>query len=219
MKTRIKKIGIIPAIALSVVLLNSCATSSTVITGSWESPGNEESYANIVVAALVPTISTRSSIEQKMATSLQEEGVEASQSTDVLPPRYIEERDKKQEILDAIRNNGTDGILTVSLIDQETETRYVPGAETYAPYPYYGFYGTFWGYYSYWSPRFYEPGYYESQKIYFIETNLYDAETENLIWSAQSKTYEPVDLENFSRDFANAIVEQLVEDGVISAGS
>lgn len=56
---------------------------------------------------------------------------------------------------------------------------------------------------------------YTEGKVYFIETNLYDAETEKLIWSAQSESYDPSDLKDFAEDFADLIVGRLVGNGLI----
>lgn len=215
MKKIFRLSGFLLGITLSFALLNSCMTTSTVITGSWEKPDVDQNYDNIMVAALVPSIHVRSMIEMQMVENLNKKDVDASQSSDILPPRFIEDIDRKREILDAIKNNGSDGILTVTLIDKETETRYVPGASPYAPYPRFGFYGTFWGYYNHWYPFFYDRGYYATESIYFIETNLYDAETENLIWSAQSRTYEPASIGTFSEDLARAVVKQLSEENLI----
>ncbi len=200
---------------LLFVVVNSCSTSSTMITGTWNTPAVEKVYNHILVAALTTTVSSKSTIEQKIAQNLSKEGVSASQSMEILPPRFIEDENQKKSILNAIRTNGSDAILTVSLIDKDTESRYIPGTGTYAPYPVYGFYSNFWGYYDYWYPQFHMQGYYKEDKIYYIETNLYDAETENLIWSAQSETYNPIDLSTFSEDFAEEIVKQLAKDNII----
>lgn len=207
-------IGILST-AVLFLFVESCSTSSTMITGTWEKPMVEHNYNNILVAALVPTTSSRSVIEQHMVQNLEKKGVEASQSIDVLPPRLIEKDSKKQQIINSIRGDGVDAILTVSLIDKDTEMRYVPGTGIYAPYPYYGFYGNFWGYYDYWYPRFYDPGYYTENKIYYMETNLYDAKSEDLIWSAQSETYNPVNLSTFSSEIADEIVDELENNGII----
>ncbi len=200
---------------LIILFVGSCSTSSTVITGKWEKPMIEQNYNDILVAALVPTISSRSVIEQHMVEDLKEEGVNATQSIDRLPPQLIENEDTKQQIINSIRGDGVDAILTVSLIDKDTETRFVPGSEPYSPYPYYSFYGNFWGYYDYWYPRFYDSGYYTEDKIYYIETNLYDAKSEELIWSAQSETYNPVDIVTFSSEFAHEIVREMKNEGII----
>jgi hypothetical protein len=114
-----------------------------------------------------------------------------------------------------VNGKNMDAILTLSTVKQETQTRYVPGSSPYSPlgYPYYN---DFWGYYSYWYPRFYAPGYYVLDKIYYIEVNLYDTQTEKLVWSAQSKTYNPDDLPSFSREFSDVIADKLKNDGMIS---
>lgn len=118
-------------------------------------------------------------------------------------------------MLDEIGKIGADAILTVSLIDKETDTRYVPGSYDYAPYPRYNFYGRFWGYYSYWYPVIYTPGYYVNEKTYYIETNLYDANTQELVWSAQSETYSPSGLHDFASEYAQLIAKKLKQENVI----
>jgi len=214
MKRWIRLLTVFFGSAVLLAMANSCGTS-TMVTGTWQKPAVTETYDNIMVTALVPTTSSRSAIERSMVANLREEGADASQSIDVIPPRLIEEEDKKREIQNTIIRDGFDGVLTITLIDEDTETRYVRGSGMYRPYPYYGFYGNFWGYYDYWYPRFYEPGYYVENKVYYMETNLYDAQTEDLVWSAQSETYDPIDLESFAEGFSEEIVEELDEQGLI----
>jgi len=214
MKRWIRLLTVFFGSAVLLAMANSCGTS-TMVTGTWQKPAVTETYDNIMVTALVPTTSSRSAIERSMVANLREEGTDASQSIDVIPPRLIEEEDKKREIQNTIIRDGFDGVLTITLIDEDTETRYVRGSGMYRPYPYYGFYGNFWGYYDYWYPRFYEPGYYVENKVYYMETNLYDAQTEDLVWSAQSETYDPIDLESFADGFSEEIVEELDEQGLI----
>ena len=79
----------------------------------------------------------------------------------------------------------------------------------------FGFYGGFYNYYNYRYPAVYDPGYYTQDKTYFLETNLYDAETEKLLWSAQSRTYNPIDIDSFSEEFAGIIVARLKKEGLI----
>ncbi len=208
----------LPTVFLSGIfvmfLLVSCG-SSTTITGTWEREDIQQNFDNILVAALTPNTGLKSTIESHMEQNLQNAGIEASQSINVLPPKFSDDDNQKQKILNAIQTNGADAILTISILDKDTENRYVPGITSYAPYPYYGYYGNFWGYYSHWYPQFYSPGYYKEEKVYFIETNLYNAQTEDLVWSAQSQTYNPRNLKAFSEDFAEEVVEQLKEDGIL----
>jgi hypothetical protein len=212
---KLNKIQLILISSLLLLFAFSCRTSSTMITGTWEREGIEKDYNHILVASLSTNVNLKASMERAMEQSLREKGVEASQSIDLIPPKFVDDEDQKRKIINAIRDDGVDAILTVSIIDKDTETRYTPGSAAYAPYPRHRFYGNFWGYYNHWYPRFYTPGYYSEDKIYFIETNLYDAETEDLIWSAQSQTYNPTDIESLSRDFVEEIVGRLAEDNII----
>lgn len=61
----------------------------------------------------------------------------------------------------------------------------------------------------------YTPGYYDTDKKYYIEINLYDAETDELVWSSQSETTNPPSLESFAPTFALTVVNQLIKDGLI----
>jgi hypothetical protein len=63
---------------------------------------------------------------------------------------------------------------------------------------------------------FYEPGYYVTDKTYFMETNLYDIESNQLIWSAQSETVNPGSIDNFVSTYPQILVDQLVKDGLLS---
>ena len=62
----------------------------------------------------------------------------------------------------------------------------------------------------------YDPGYYATDKNYYLEINLYDAKTEELVWSAQSETTNPSSIETFSNSFSQLVVNQLIKDGLIS---
>jgi hypothetical protein len=53
------------------------------------------------------------------------------------------------------------------------------------------------------------PGYYITEKKYFLEGNLFDAATGQIQWSMQSIAYDPIDLEVFSREYALLLVDQL----------
>lgn len=199
------------------ILLTGCG-SATQITGTWKSPevSAPAQYNRIIVAALSDNAVARQTVEAHLQTRLQEHGITATKSIDILPPALM--RDGKttaDALLNKIKGDGHDAILTVALVNTETETRYVRGSTTYTPMTRFAWYGTFRGYYTYWAPTFYDPGYYREDKVYFLETNLYDANTEKLLWSAQSESYSPSSLQSFSEKFAEITVTQLQKDKVI----
>lgn len=203
-------------LSLSLVALMLSCSPSVKILGSWTGPSTPpEGYSNIFVTALTDNILARQTVETDLDNLLLEEGVNAESSFDILPPGFKSDGVDKEEVLRKIRELGTDAILTVAVLDQTNETRYVPGSTMYSPMGY-GYYGRFWGYYNYYNPVMYDPGYYTTDKKYYLEANLYDAQTEELVWSSQSETTNPSSIETFSRSFSTTIINQLIKDGLIA---
>jgi hypothetical protein len=198
------------------VCLYGCAPSTEII-GSWKNTqANPENLNSILVTALTSNTQARQTVENDLTRALQLNGYQAIKSMEVLPPTFTAGKEPDKEVLlDKIDGTGVDAILTVALLNKETENRYVPGNYGYEPIPRFGYYGRFWGYYNTWYPTLYSPGYYTEDEIYFLETNLYNAETEELLWSAQSETYNPGNLSGFSKDFASVVITKMEEDGVI----
>ncbi|WP_439488403.1 hypothetical protein [Algoriphagus sp.] len=209
-----KKLNLLAGLLLAT-LVSACAPS-TKITGSWKAPEVKAGgYGDIFVTALTDKLVARQTIENDIDNILKEDGIQASSSFEIIPPGFKATPENKEKTVKAIQDAGHDAILTIALLDQTSETRYVPGTTMYTPLGYGGFYGGFYGYYSYYNPIMYDPGYYTTDKNYYIEMNLYDAQSEALVWSAQSETTNPSSLESFSRTFAQAVEYQLVKDGII----
>ena len=200
-----------------LLLLAACGTT-TMITSSWRKPdATANGYRNIFIAAISNNIPVKQRVEEGLKQLLQEKGLTVSKSTDVFPPEFSTVTGQRHElIIDKIKGTGADGILTIALLKEDTERHFVGSrAGMWNPMAY-GYYGTFWGYYNNWYPYIYSPGYYDEQKVYYLETNLFDARNEQLIWAAQSKTYDPANLESFLEGYVKSIREQMVKDGLIT---
>ena len=198
------------------LFIAACA-SSTSITGSYKSPGvTQVAYKKVFISVLTDNVSAKQNVETAISQYLAGKGVATVKSTTVFPPDFhTSGNDKDKDVLlQKIRDNGCDGILTIALVNKETETRYVPGSTAY-PVAGFGYYGTFGAYYAYGYNNFYSPGYYTNDKVYYVETNIYDVTTEKLVWSAQSKTYDPASLDSFIQDYEKAISQQVIKDGLI----
>ncbi|GAA5036925.1 hypothetical protein GCM10011506_32700 [Marivirga lumbricoides] len=201
-------------------LLGSCAPS-TDITATWNNPDVEDdALGNILVTAMVDDVSARQNLEDELARELMERGISVTKSINLFPPSMRNEKmQDKEALLNAIEENNFDGVITVALIDKETDTRYIPGNYAYSPVNTYGYYGNFWGYYNNWYPQVYNTGYYDVDKEYFLETNLYNAESEKLVWSAQSQTVNPETLENLTEDYSEKIVRYMENESLVGKAS
>ncbi|GKS69445.1 hypothetical protein W03_14490 [Nitrosomonas sp. PY1] len=185
--------------------------------GSWTNPEKKRGeYHDIVIFGISENIISRKAFENHIQNALIQDGIKASNSSVVIPQGKKLIEFEKEKFIKTLQAQGHDAVLTVALLDKTTETRYVPGTAMYAPpMAYGGYYGSYWGYYNYYSPMMYDPGYYTTDKNYFLEANVYDVETDSLIWSAQSETTNPDNLESFAKSFASVISEQLIKDGII----
>jgi hypothetical protein len=201
---------------LLAILLWAC-TPTTRITGTWKSPeAANQQYKKVAVAALTDNVRAREKVENDMQAQLQMHGVTVVKSIDMFPPTVSSKSGPDVNLLmEKLKDEGFDGIMTVALIDEKTETRYVGGNYNYTPVTRFGWYGRFRGYYTYWYPTLYDPGYYTEEKVYFLETNLYNEATENLVWSAQSQSYSPASLRKASENLAEITVNKLAQDGLI----
>jgi hypothetical protein len=191
---------------MTTIFLLSCGSSQK-ITSSWVNPKwpANSNYNTIFIAVLSNRQSVKTKIENELAAFIQQKGYRAIKSSDAFRPGLTDEKMlAREEMLGKIRELNSDAIFTVALVDKESESRYVPGSTPYQPY--FGYYGRgFWGYYNYWYPFGYNPGYYTTDKTYFLEGNRFDVKTEEQLWSVQTEAYNPTSIENFSREYAQLL--------------
>ena len=200
-------------ILLTLILLVCCETTQKV-TYSWRNPSfkAEGPYKKIFLAALVNNPHVRTHLEEEMGKAARAKGFQIEQSLDHFPVSF---RDKepasREKMIDKIRELNCDLIFTINLTDKTSETRYVQsGFGFYGPFPAYGL--QFRGFYSYWYPYYYDPGYYVTDKTYFMEGNLFDAKSETMIWSVQTRTINPSSIERFSSDLVSMMLEKAMTD-------
>jgi hypothetical protein len=58
----------------------------------------------------------------------------------------------------------------------------------------------------------YDPGYYTTEKTYSMEGNLFDVESEKLIWSVQTESYNPENISKFSKGITEVMMERAMQD-------
>ena len=214
-----KKNNLLSLFVLSVLFF-SCGPSQK-ITTSWVNPDRpQKKYTTVFVAALIQNNPVKYALEADLGAAAKARGFNVVRGYEIFPPNFNKENMRDRElVLKLIRDKGCDVILSIAVIDVKSETYYVPGAVSvsvgYAPYagygPYgsYGAYGTgFYGYYNYWQPTLYSPGYWTTDKTYFIEANAYDVETQALIWSVQSKADNPSGIEKSSKEYTEMLFAQ-----------
>jgi hypothetical protein len=198
-----------------VALLLGCGPTSH-ITSSWKAENvYPKQYKKIVVLGLIREAdrSIREKMEQHIVGDLTDLGYKAVCSCDEYNPKAFEGMNE-QEAISKLRKDGIDAVLTVTLLDKTRERYYVPGRVYYSPY--YIYQHRFYGYYQTMFDRIYSEGYYVMNTKYFWESNFYDLESNQLIYSAQSQSFDPDNAESLSHEYGKMIVMNMVKNNILS---
>ncbi len=208
--------SVILSLSLVFLLLTGCGPGQK-ITNSWinRDAGARGPYKSIFLIVLSQSKETSFSVEDRMAALIAERGQKAVLSSSVFPPNLsVSENFTREDMAEAIKRTGCDAVFVIALLNVRTEEYYQPGR---AYYPLnYGMYGSYYGYYSYYYPQVYTPGYYTTNKTYYIESNFYDLEDDLLLWSIQSEAYNPSSLDSWFDRYAYNLIHELKREGLIT---
>ena len=162
-----------------VMLLDACA--STQLNATWKDPAYEGSPGKVMVIGVAKSPVRRRIFEDEFVRQLNAWGTEAIASYTVLPDK---EQSDRAVIAQKVKELGANTVLITRMVSKKTVQVYVPGTPYFPP----PFYGTWPDYYGYGYQSMYSPGYVTENEYAVIETNLYDARNEKLIWAASSET-------------------------------
>lgn len=203
------------ALILTGTLL-ACNSTTMRIMATWMAPDlppPAPGKHKIFIMVMTQNYEMQVHLENDLADAAKAKGINTLMSIYTFGPIISGDKlPKKEAILQAIRDQGCDAIFTSALVDQKSDTRYVPATSSgvYTPYAGYGYYYS--GYYAY-SPQFYTPGYYTTDDTYFVESNLFDAKSEKMLMSMQSKLENPSDIQKASKQYTQMLVAELQSHG------
>jgi hypothetical protein len=200
---------------LFAFIVAACGPSQK-ITNSWINPeaAAKDPYKSIFVIVLSQNTGNSFSVEDRMAGIITSRGGKAVVSSSVFPPKLsISDNFTREDMAEAIKRTGCDAVFMISVLDVLSVESYQPG-RAYYPMSY-GMYGSYYGYYSHYSPMVYSPGYYTTDKTYYIETNFYDVEEDLLLWSIQSEAYNPSSIDSWFDQYSYDLLNELSNEGLI----
>jgi hypothetical protein len=191
---------------LIAMLLTACAT--TQLNAVWKDPGYQTRPARIMVVGVAKNPLNRRLFEDEFVQQLKARGTEAIASYTVLPDR---QQDDHEAIAAKVKELGADAILITRLVSKKIVQTYVP-ATPYFPPPYYGSWPDYYGYgYHY----MYTPGYIAEDEYAVIETNLYEAKSDKLVWAASSETGINDSDQNLIQSYVGVMVKTMIGLGLL----
>jgi hypothetical protein len=210
-----KKIALVTA-CIAIVCFACTSTKET--TGVWKNTEKlaGKSYSKIFIVVMSGNLEARTKVESDLSAAATAKGYANIKSIDVMQPKFTDtDLPAKEDIIKQVKANNCDAVFVATLLKKEEDVRYTPGSTAYSVMPYYSWQGNFFGYYSHWAPSVSTPGYYEKSKNYFIQSNLYDVASQEIMWSVQSAVFDPASLQKFSGTYTSELVRSLAKEGLL----
>lgn len=181
----------------TVLVLTGCA--STRVTETWSRPGQSAlDFEKVLVVAFAPTPDMRRMAENEIVDTADEFPLVAAHT--LFPPGEVKNRDAARA---RVLADGFDGAVTVHLVALEEQTHQVPIGGGHDD-PFWGYYGNVWV-----AGRGLPPAEYRTTRTLILETRIYDLASGELLWSAQTETFNPQGVESAAHEVARAVVAEL----------
>ena len=211
-------------IVVTIISGTGCSSSSKIsIIGSWVDKQKIQGTPNngVFIVVVTQNMSARSTIENDLAAAAKANGIRAVTSLAVFTPvTGVADSVVIAALLRKIDESKCTAILTVTMIDSKSETKYHPSSEySYDPYSHYPYYGTFGTYCTYSLGSYYSPGYYTTNNTYYLESNLYAYPGQEILFSVQTKAVNPDDINKDSKQFTETLIEELKSNGLLKGKS
>ena len=197
MKSRNKWLLVLSLIMTYTII--SCASTS--LTTVWKDDNYQGQITNVLIIGISKEPARKRFFEDEFVRQMEARGVRAVASYNHFPDGQMPQTDA---LVSKVAEMNIDAVLITRVVDRKTVETYVPRADYYRPPVHY------YGYRNYYS-RSYEQGYVVKDEVVVLETNLYDAETEKMIWSAMSETFKGGAAEGMIRDFIKILVKNMSE--------
>lgn len=194
-------------VVFMVMLLNACATTKLTET-QVDKSFKGKTVSNVLVIGIADEDSNRRLFESTFVQQLKAVGVAAVSSADViLIP--ADKKLEKETILQAINKFNNDAVLITHVASIDTSTSYQPAVV-----------GTGVGYYGHYNRRYVyrrviQPSRVDSHTNVSLKTSLYDAESEKLIWSGQSKSRKPEYIIQLIDEVINVVIGDMQKNKIL----
>jgi hypothetical protein len=194
------------ALLISSILVVSCATSKKTFTNEWRDVSYTGHLGNVLVMGTAKEPVFRKMFEDEFVKSLKVHGTDAVASHTIVAS---DEMLDKEAILEKIKGQEVDTVLVTRLIRWSVKKE---TGDTYEPPPsYYRLNDYYFQSFGYGSESHFSR-YSGRDEIILLETNLYDTNSEKLIWSGlfRKKFTEAVNKEIAS--FIKVVMKKLSDE-------
>ena len=190
-----------------ITLFAACA--STEVSQVWRDKDRAPApMGKTLVIAIAQRDSVRLALENEWVTQLKERGVEAYPSQTLLGNNGALD---KQRVVNAVKANAVQTVLVSRLVRKDKVQSQIPTSMA-APGGFGGYYGTWYDYSLASRTLASNSSYTVEHEVAVVETNLYDAQTEKLFWSAQSDTFLGDSAQSLIHNFVQVMIKAMAKN-------
>jgi hypothetical protein len=202
-------------IILTMISLFSltCSSTKTNLTWDWEDETYQGGFLDSIMVIGVSEgdykRERRKIFEDTFVVELENRGVKAVSSAAVIPP---DEELTRERVLAEVERLGLDAILITYLLWVKAEDKFVPPATSEyanARYARFDIYSYSRGVYSFYG------GSYDKKREIQLDTHIYEAESQMMIWSGKSRTTDAKLVSKVVDTLAKAVIKDLREKKLI----
>ena len=199
-------IAVILMVVVSVSLMVSCAASMKLVSVWKDDTYHGEHFRKLLVIGTAEKPGVRRFFEDEFVDQFRARGIHAVASYTLIP---IDKVTDKETIAEKIKDQGIDAVLITKLVDKKVIESYRPAGERYViPL---GYYNDWYQYYAD-SIRHSAAPTYTVKKEVSLETNLYEARNEKLIWSGHTRMTLENERDKQIKEYVTLIIKTLLSD-------
>lgn len=191
------------------LLLSSCATTSLTTTWHDANFSGSNTLDDVLIIGVSEDETLRRLYEDGFVARLAESGLRGIPSYTLNVPDIEPTR---KAVAAAVLAADARYVMITRHVSTDTKQHYRPPEPVYVD-PYYSRMNRY--YPMAYREAYYRPGYNYSVTTVSLESNLYDVETEKLIWSAQSKSIDPTMTKKYLDELINIFAQDLKNSGFL----
>lgn len=199
-----KRLSLVIMAIIVSLMTTSCGTSKLTATWHDEAFVGKHIVQDVLVIAVTKDETIKRLYEDRFVDKLSKDGVRAVASYTLSQPDI---KPTKEGVDAAVKEAGAKSVLITRYLGTDTSEHYRPPQRTmvYADPYYRGIHG----YYPMTYGEVYSPGYTVKVTTISLESNLYDAETGNLVWSTRSESINPSMTQKYVDELVNLFTGDL----------
>jgi hypothetical protein len=202
----------ITLVAVLALLLTGTGCSKTKLVESWSDPAyTARQIDRIAVTGIGANPDGRNEFEQAFSNAIEDRGNDAVPLHETfanLAAKQVE----PDSLAIFVERAGCDLVLTARVVGDVSNVEFVEGGSYKLPATYYN---SLPDYHEVAYSDATQPGRFSEAHFLIVETNVYDARSEKLIWASRSETTVTGNLDKRLTEFATVITEDPAERGLI----